>query len=175
MNTVNRRHLLVSAGALLASTLTPSSGIAGIRSKGGFTRADVDYIQVRKAARKLELIGGGKILRAYDIRLGSSPVGPKRFLRDGRTPEGIYRIDRRNDQSRFHLSLGISYPDSKDRAYAAQHGKSPGGDIFIHGQPNGYKVTLGYDWTWGCIALSNHDIEELWKLTPRGCKVAIYA
>lgn len=136
----------------------------------------VGHIQVRKAARKLELISPDrKLIKAYDMRLGFNPVGHKRFQGDGRTPEGIYIIDRKNSQSAFHRSLGVSYPSTKDRAYAAARGRSPGGDIFIHGQPNGYKGTCQYDWTRGCIAVSNDEADELFRLIPARTQVAIFA
>lgn len=84
-----------------------------------------------------------------------------------RTPEGTYRINCRNPASSFFLSLGVSYPDARDISYAKQNGRAPGGDIFIHGQPNGTAVTFDYDWTRGCIAVSNNDMQELWGLVPQ--------
>jgi murein L,D-transpeptidase YafK len=171
MPITNRRHLLLGAAAALAVTAAPAAA-----QFQGISGRDVAYIQVRKSKRVLELISRDrKILKSYPVQLGSVPVGHKRFQGDGRTPEGVYRIDRRNAQSRFYLSLGISYPSRKDRAYAAANGRAPGGDIFIHGQPNGRKATIGHDWTRGCIAVSNDDIKELWSLIPINCKIMIYA
>ena len=134
-----------------------------------------DYLIVDKSERLLVAYRDGRPIRAYrDIRFGDAPIGHKRFEGDERTPEGLYTIDRRNPQSRFHLSLGISYPNARDRAYAAQYGRSPGGDIFIHGQPTGYRgPPLRGDWTDGCIALTNAEIEELWRIVPDGTPIEI--
>ena len=163
--TLTRRSLLIGATCALASPATAFT----------ITRRNVDRVQVRKAERKLDLIGAGRVLKSYDIQLGRNPEGRKRFQGDHRTPEGGYRIDRRNEQSLFHLSLGVSYPAPADRAYAAARGRSPGGDIFIHGQPNGRPGTIKSDWTRGCIAVSNRDMEELWKLVEVDCPIWIYA
>ncbi|MBW3243478.1 L,D-transpeptidase family protein [Epibacterium sp. DP7N7-1] len=171
MSITTRRHLLLGAAAAMVVSAAPAAA-----QSQGFTRRDVAHIQVRKSERFLELISRDrKILKRYRVQLGKSPIGHKRFQGDGRTPEGVYRIDRRNAQSAFHLSLGISYPSSRDRAYAASKGRSPGGDIFIHGQPNGREATIGHDWTRGCIAVSNENIRELWSLIPVGCPIMIYA
>ncbi|QFT77110.1 murein L,D-transpeptidase family protein [Erythrobacter sp. THAF29] len=134
-----------------------------------------DYLIVDKSERLLVAYRDGDPIRAYrGIRFGDAPRGHKRFEGDERTPEGVYTIDRRNPESRFHLSLGISYPNAQDRAYAAQYGRSPGGDIFIHGQPTGYRgPPLPGDWTDGCIALSNAEIEELWRIVPNGTPIEI--
>lgn len=135
----------------------------------------IDRILVEKGARRLTVFRAGKALRSYPIRLGSSPDGDKQSQGDGRTPEGRYRIDRRNPQSAYHLSLGIDYPQADDVARARAGGYSPGGDIFIHGQPNGLGrvLTIPYDWTAGCIAVSDAAIEELWRITPTGTEVEI--
>lgn len=134
-----------------------------------------DYLMVDKSERLLVAYRQGQPIRAYrDVRFGDAPMGHKRFEGDERTPEGVYMIDRRNPQSRFHLSLGISYPNAQDRAFAAQFGRSPGGDIFIHGQPTGYRgPPLQGDWTDGCIALTNEEIEELWRIVPEGTPIEI--
>jgi murein L,D-transpeptidase YafK len=92
---------------------------------------------------------------------------------DGRTPEGAYRIDRRNPNSRFHLSLGISYPNARDVAYARENGLDPGGDIFIHGTPTQWSNTP--DWTWGCIAVTNEEMDEIFFMVETGTKIFIYA
>ncbi len=134
-----------------------------------------DYLIVDKSERLLIAYAGGRPIRVYrDLRFGDAPLGHKRFEGDERTPEGLYSIDRRNPRSRFHLSLGISYPNPSDRAYAAGFGRSAGGDIFIHGQPTGYSgPPLPGDWTDGCIALTNAEIEELWALVPDGTPIEI--
>lgn len=135
----------------------------------------VDQVLVSKSARTLTLYGNGKALRTYrGIQLGDDPTGHKRFLGDERTPEGRYVIDYRNPASRYHLSLHISYPNAQDRAYAREQGRNPGGDIFIHGQPNGYPARVGGDWTDGCIALSDAEIEDMWEAVPDGTVIDIY-
>jgi murein L,D-transpeptidase YafK len=99
---------------------------------------------------------------------------PSIFEGDERTPEGSYTISGRNGGSRYHLSLRVSYPSAADRAYAARFRRPPGGDIFIHGQPNGYPLArIPRDWTDGCVALSNAEIEQVWKLVKDGTKVTI--
>jgi murein L,D-transpeptidase YafK len=137
-----------------------------------------DRIVVFKAKRTMLLYQGDKLLKNYRVALGSDPVGPKSRQGDHRTPEGRYRIDAKNSKSQFHLSLHISYPDEKDRANAKRLGVNPGGDIMIHGLPDKYAY-LGlmqshYDWTDGCIAVSNAEIEEIWKLVPVGTAVEIH-
>lgn len=135
----------------------------------------VDRIIVEKAARRISLLQGGKVVREYGIALGFTPVGDKERQGDGKTPEGVFRIDRRNAQSRFHLSLGLDYPQAADRARAKAGGYDPGGDIMIHGQPNA--IPAGFkargDWTAGCIALTNAEIEEIWAVTPVGTLVEV--
>lgn len=137
--------------------------------------APVDHILIDKSDRTMWLIAAGKIVRTYrGIKLGDAPTGHKRFEGDERTPEGVYTINGRNPGSRYTLSLRISYPNAADRAYAKRAGLAPGGDIFIHGQPNGSPVeTLPYDWTDGCVALSNRHIREVWGLVRNGTKVTI--
>lgn len=136
--------------------------------------APVDFVLVDKSNRTLTLYGAGEPLRTYKgIQLGDAPAGHKRFEGDERTPEGRYVIDYRNPDSRYHLSLHISYPNATDRAYANARGRSPGGNIFIHGQPNGYPGRVAADWTDGCIALSNPEIEDLWSLVDDGTPIEI--
>lgn len=135
-----------------------------------------DFVLVDKSERALWLYAGGRAFRRIDgLQFGDAPMGHKRFQGDERTPEGRYRIDYRNPQSAYHLSLHISYPDAADRAFAARHGRSPGGAIFIHGQPNGLAAghRMRGDWTDGCIAVSNAEIEELWRLIPDGTLIEI--
>lgn len=136
--------------------------------------APVDRVVIDKTARTLTVMAGdAAILTVPDIRLGDAPQGRKQFRGDERTPEGDYVIDRRNPASAYHLSLHISYPDAADRAYAAARGRSPGGDIFIHGQPNGSTGTIDEDWTDGCVALPDDAIEAVWDLVPDGTAVRI--
>ena len=133
-----------------------------------------DYVLVDKSERLLIVYYRGNPIRAYrGLQFGDAPFGHKRFQGDERTPEGLYTIDRRNPRSRFHLSLGISYPNRTDMAFAAQYGRSAGGDIFIHGQPTGRPGRMFGDWTDGCIALTNAEIEELWQIVPDGTPIEI--
>ena len=132
----------------------------------------VTGIVVQKAARKMYLVHHGKPLRVYDIDLGFEPVGDKTVLGDGKTPEGTYRIDRRNPNSQFYLSLGISYPNAADIAQARALGQEPGGDIFIHGEPNSW-VPEGDDWTWGCIAVTNSEMREIYAMVKDGTPITI--
>ena len=134
----------------------------------------VVLVRVDKSERTLTLYAEGRAVRSYTgIQLGDEPVGAKRFQGDERTPEGRYTIDYGNPSSAYRLSLHISYPDAADRAYARAQGRSPGGLIFIHGQPNGYGTRVEGDWTDGCIALADAEIEELWSLVGDGTDIEI--
>lgn len=135
----------------------------------------VDRVVVDKGARKLMLIRGGQVIRAYPVALGPSPSGHKIMEGDGRTPEGSYVLDWRNPNSRFYRSIHVSYPDQADRLLAAQLGVSPGGMIMIHGEPDYLRFdgrALG-DWTEGCIAVSNGAMDEIWALVGDGTPILI--
>lgn len=133
----------------------------------------VTSVVVKKSNRRMYLMSGRSVLRHYPVELGHQPVGHKQFRGDGKTPEGLYLIDRRNPNSRYHLSLGVSYPNGRDRAFARQHGQSPGGDIFIHGTPHSEREKR--DWTAGCIAVANHEVEEIWAMVQNGTPILITA
>ena len=133
----------------------------------------VTRIQVLKERREMHVLHHSTLLKSYKVNLGFAPVGHKTQEGDGRTPEGGYLIDRRNPNSRFHLSLGISYPDANDVAYARAKGIDPGGDIFIHGTPQ--KWIGNPDWTWGCIAVTNDEMDELYPMVNNGTLIYIYA
>lgn len=137
----------------------------------------IDLVVVEKAARQMILLSGGKTVRTYEIALGDAPVGHKQREGDERTPEGHYVLDWRNPNSAFHLSIHISYPDADDRAAAAAAGYSPGGDIMIHGQPNGFGwwswLLQMADWTDGCIAVTNADMDEIWEMVDNGTPIEI--
>jgi murein L,D-transpeptidase YafK len=135
---------------------------------------EVTQVRVYKADRKMYLLHGSAVLKSYNIDLGFAPVGHKQFQGDGKTPEGTYRIDRRNPNSEFHLSIGINYPNTRDVAFATSQGKRPGGDIFFHGQPNRFKKISKRDWTAGCIAVKNTEIEEIYAMVKDGTLVTIY-
>jgi murein L,D-transpeptidase YafK len=137
----------------------------------------IDRIVVEKSHRKLSVSYRGKKLKTYRVALGRNPVGPKQEEGDMKTPEGIYQIDSRKIDSDYHLALHISYPSDEDRARAAERGVSAGSDIEIHGLPNG-RGAIGAahrlsDWTAGCIALTDEEIEELSRVTPEGTIVEI--
>jgi len=140
--------------------------------------AQADRVEVFKAARRLELRRQGQTIRRYRVALGFAPEGPKQREGDGRTPEGAYAIDARNPQSAFHLSLRVSYPDAADKARAAAAGVPPGGDIFIHGLPNGPRKFFvrhpSRDWTVGCVAVTEREIREIWSLVPTGAPIVIH-
>ena len=139
-----------------------------------YTGPEITGIVVNKADREMFLVHNGRALEKYDIELGFAPIGDKKVEGDGKTPEGTYFIDRRNPNSRFHLSLGISYPNAQDRAEAAALGQSPGGDIFIHGQQNPFKPGRGDpDWTWGCISVTNREMEDIYAMVATGTPITI--
>ncbi|MEM8537734.1 MAG: L,D-transpeptidase family protein [Pseudomonadota bacterium] len=148
-------------------------GLAGCASGPQvYSGPEVTRIQVFKAQREMQLIHARSLLRSYKFELGFDPIGHKVHEGDGRTPEGAYRIDRRNPNSSFHLSLGISYPNARDVAAARALGKDPGGDIFIHGTPKIWENTP--DWTWGCIAVTNTEMEEIYAMVETGTLIYIY-
>lgn len=136
-----------------------------------------DRIVIRKAARKLDLYDGDKLLRTYTVALGTEPEGPKERLGDGRTPEGRYVIDYRKEDSAYHRALHVSYPRADQLAAARARGDSPGGLIMIHGLPNGGgwigRLHRLSDWTVGCVAVTNAEIEELWRVVPNGARIEI--
>ncbi len=137
----------------------------------------VDRVVVLKSARTMSLYSHNKLLKEYKIALGGSPVGPKQKMGDHKTPEGTYIIDAKNAHSQYHLSLHVSYPNAADRERAKQMKASPGGDIMIHGLPpkfhNVGALHRQWDWTDGCIAVTDEEIEEIWPMVPVGTKVEI--
>ena len=141
-------------------------------------KGKVNLIVVEKFKRQLSVYNNNEKLKTYKISLGKNPIGHKQFEGDGKTPEGIYYIDGKNPKSKYFLNLGISYPDEKDKEYAAAHNKSAGGDIKIHGLPNGFSMAkplfdIYGDWTQGCIAVSNEDMAELYEIIDIGTKIEI--
>ena len=140
-------------------------------------RTTVDQIVIEKSARKLSVLANGETLKSYRVALGRSPVGAKQQEGDNKTPEGVYKVDGRNPQSNFHLALHVSYPSDEDKKRAAERGVPPGFDIMIHGIQNGHGWTGAFhrlnDWTAGCIAVTDEEIEELWRITPDGTAVEI--
>ena len=136
-----------------------------------------DKVLIEKKARRLTLLTKGEVIKTYKIALGGNPVGPKERQGDNKTPEGTYVIDSRNGNSGYHLALHISYPNEADQKRARELGVSPGGDIMIHGLKNGF-APLGaahaeVDWTEGCIAVTNQEMEEIYQFVPNGTIVEI--
>lgn len=137
-----------------------------------------DRVVVEKAKRSMHLMQNGRVLKSYRVALGQDPEGHKVQQGDSRTPEGVYIIDFRREQSRFNLALRVSYPNAQDRQFAAARGVDPGGEIYIHGQPTGgvsatRLAKTGPDWTDGCIAVTNPEMSEIWALVRDGTPVEI--
>ncbi len=162
--------------ALLALVLLPLAGVAVGDDVAGIAD-QADSVLVVKSERKLYLLRAGRILRAFDVSLGLVPAGPKRREGDFRTPEGHYRLETRNPNSDYFLSIKVSYPDDTDRARARAAGIDPGGQIMIHGLPNepryDPKHYKGADWTDGCIAVSNADMVDIWLMTRESTPIEI--
>ena len=139
--------------------------------------ARATQIVVDKAARRLTLLHDVTVLATYPVSLGGAPTGPKQQEGDGRTPEGHYTIDYKNSRSQGHLALHISYPSAADRASAQHRGVPPGGDIMIHGLRNGLgwlgRLHLWLDWTDGCVAVTDRQMDEIWPLVAVGTPVEI--
>lgn len=180
------KHLLLMILLLMgidAVASGPGDSVAAGRlvRRGNFhaarLQAEVDSIVVVKKFRHMYAFGGGKLLKVYNIALGEQPVGPKHFEGDRKTPEGVYRITQKNPNSTCHKSLRISYPNDDDRRYARKYGKRTGGDVMIHGILNGEETNAAAwmkgDWTWGCIAVYNEDIEELYEFVKIGSPINI--
>lgn len=140
-------------------------------------KATVDKVLIEKNKRRLTLLNSNTPIKSYEISLGTKPTGKKTERDDNRTPEGVYTIDRKNLKSSYHRALHISYPNTEDKAQSKARGVSPGGDIMIHGLPNGEESYEFYqtkrDWTAGCIAVNNAEIEEIFRLVPKGTTVEI--
>jgi murein L,D-transpeptidase YafK len=136
-----------------------------------------DSVLVSKRQHLLQLLRGGKVVREYKVALGGSPVGPKTQQRDHKTPEGKYILDSRNPQSQFYKSLHISYPTPAQRTAARKRGVSPGGDVFVHGLPLHYRSVGAahrlYDWTDGCIAVTDEEMDEIWLAVADGTPIEI--
>ncbi|MCB2145399.1 MAG: L,D-transpeptidase family protein [Deltaproteobacteria bacterium] len=152
--------------------------VAALEAKVFAVRMEpADKVLIEKQSRRLTLISKGEVIKTYTIALGGNPVGPKEREGDNKTPEGIYFIDSRNGNSGFHLSLHISYPNELDKMRARERGVCTGGDIMIHGIKNGFSPVgashAESDWTQGCIAVTNQEMEEIYKLVPNGTLVEI--
>jgi murein L,D-transpeptidase YafK len=151
--------------------------VAGVAAPAAGPSLHADRVLVLKKERTLQLLGKGKVVKTYRIALGGDPIGPKTRQGDHKTPEGIYVLDFRNAHSKFHKAIHISYPNARDRTAAREQAASPGGDVFVHGLPNGF----GYvgaahrlkDWTDGCIAVTDAEIDEIWGAVADGTPVEI--
>lgn len=165
---MKRAARLAPLALLLAVGATGEEALPGI--------PEVDHIIVAKAARTMMLhdAQGKVVYTVQGIQLGDAPQGHKQFQGDERTPEGHYTIDYANPNSSYHLSLHISYPNAADRAFARRQGRDPGGLIFIHGQPNWLPAgRMAGDWTDGCIAVSDEEMDALWEAVPDGTPIEI--
>ena len=166
---MNCRNICAAACLVLAANLNvfcePAAGAAA------------DRILIEKKAHRMTVYAGGKEIRHYKIAIGRGGPGKKQREGDKLTPEGLYRIDKRNPQSSYHLSLHLTYPNADDIAAAAKAGVNPGSDIMIHGALNGFgwlgRLHTLFDWTLGCVAVTDKEIEELWTLVPDGTEVEI--
>jgi murein L,D-transpeptidase YafK len=142
-----------------------------------FSEQKADLVLVKKNESRLYLIREGKTFASFRASFGSNPKGHKQKQGDGRTPEGRYVLDYKNSGSRYHRSIHISYPNAKDREDARKRGVDPGGDIMIHGQRNGWEwlapIAQLFDWTNGCIALSNPDMDRVWEAVDAGTPIEI--
>jgi murein L,D-transpeptidase YafK len=171
------RKLLISiALGLPAVPLAAADSLTGLAGPAGMLQP-VDRVIVQKANRRMELMRAGAVIASYKISLGLQPIGQKQREGDFRTPEGTYRLTRRNAQSDFFLAVQVSYPEASDIAIARRKGWAPGGAIMVHGLPNILKYSrdryLSTDWTDGCIALSNEDMLDFWLLTGAGTPIEI--
>ncbi|MGB0901106.1 L,D-transpeptidase family protein [Halocynthiibacter sp.] len=159
----------------LASTILTACSSRAPSKFRRYSGPEVTRIVLYKRRRRLFLMHNGDVLKSYRIRLGFTARGHKQYEGDGRTPEGNYLIDRKNPNSSFHLSVGISYPNQRDRANARAIGRSPGGDIFIHGAPRrGSSADPSADWTAGCIAVTDREIEEIYAMVQLNTPITIH-
>jgi murein L,D-transpeptidase YafK len=168
--------LRITLFVLLGAGLLVLAGFL-FRNRSAVGDLQADRVLVEKGARRLTLLRHGEPLKSYRVALGTSPVGHKEQEGDGRTPEGIYLIDFHKADSDFHRALHISYPSADDTRRAAALGVSPGGDIMIHGLRNGTGLIGAVhrlrDWTAGCIAVTDSEIEQIWRAVPDGTPIEI--
>ena len=165
---MTKLKLLVLFGIGLTLAACAAQPVSKFRSYNG---PDVTSLVLFKAQRQLLVMNNNDVLMTLEVELGSSPTGPKQVEGDGKTPEGTFRVNRRNPNSEYHLSLGISYPNTEQVAAAAERSLSAGGEIFFHGTPN--RNIGDDDWTAGCIAISNAEIEQLYAMVRDGTPVFI--
>jgi murein L,D-transpeptidase YafK len=164
----------------LIAGLLAAAGYLGDRHLPRWLARDlgrVDRVRVQKSVRRMTLYSDGRPVAVYRVSLGQDPIGPKRREGDSRTPEGRYTLDWRNPHSRFFRSLHLSYPTPRERAHAQRLGVSTGGDIMIHGLPDGLgwlgPIHRLWDWTEGCIAVTNTEMWEIWQAVPDGAPIEV--
>jgi murein L,D-transpeptidase YafK len=166
---------------LLTASAAVTAGCASYDNRfKTYDGPEITSIVLNKGERRMYLMNNETVMRQYDFGLGFAPVGDKQIEGDGKTPEGEYIIDRKNPESSFYLSVGISYPDESDIAEALAMGQDPGGDIFIHGEPNLRRdrraaKAAGNDWTAGCISVRNREIEEIYAMVQVGTPITLLA
>ncbi len=164
-------------GAALAVTAAVVLGWANAPVRPLPDDARADRVVVDKSSRRIRLLSGDVVLREYRISLGAQPDGHKRAEGDERTPEGVYSLDRRNDASMAHLAFHVSYPDAADRRAAQRAGRDPGGLIMVHGLRNGFgwvgRLHRPWDWTDGCIAITDGEMDEFGRIVPVGTPIEI--
>ena len=171
-----RNALISTLFAVIGVLVARADSAAGVAPADGVLHA-ADRVVVRKAERRMDLYRGGAVIASYRVSLGLNPMGDKQREGDFRTPEGRYRLTRRNAQSDFYLAVQVSYPEPADLALARRNGWAAGGSIMVHGLPNLLKYPrdryLSTDWTDGCIALSDEDMLDFWLLTGDGTPIEI--
>ncbi|MEM7242926.1 MAG: L,D-transpeptidase family protein [Pseudomonadota bacterium] len=167
---MNRRILLTSVLSVIGTAA--SAGRTVIKRIPIYRGPAITQVLVNKSERRMYLLSGDRVVKKYRVNLGFDPDGHKTERGDGRTPEGLYWIDRSNLNSRYYLSLGISYPNAQDVARAEEAGVDPGGDIFIHGGPR-YKGERGKDWTAGCISVSDRQMKWVFAMVKVGTPIYI--
>lgn len=174
---LNRRHFSLAALATLAACGARPPEQPRPPQFKSYAGPPVTQVVVYKDRRRMYLLNEQTVLKSFDFGLGFQPIGHKQFEGDGKTPEGIYYIDRFNPRSRYHLSVGISYPNERDRTFAELQGRDPGGDIMIHGRgPEGNTLVRNKrDWTAGCITVSDEEIEDIYAMVGIRTPVVIYS
>ncbi len=171
-----RKFLISIILAVAVAPLAGADSMAGLAGPASMVQP-ADRVIVTKSSRRMELLREGAVIASYKVSLGLVPIGQKQREGDFRTPEGRYRLTRRNAQSDYFLAVQVSYPEAADLAMARKNGWAPGGSIMVHGLPNLLKYSreryLTSDWTDGCIALSNEDMLDFWLLTGDGTPIEI--
>ena len=180
----NTRGLLAAVVLAIVAIMSSSASAAMASTKNSLNNTDaipmnviIDKVFVDKSKRILQLLSDNKVIKTYHVALGGNPTGHKQKQGDSRTPVGSYHLDYKNEKSKFYRSIHVSYPNAADKAFAKKLGVSPGGDIMIHGQKNGFgalaPVTQKLDWTEGCIAVTNDEIDEIMAAVKVGTAIEI--